>query len=57
MSVALPVFGYYAMAAGAVSHQMATSGVRRNMPDPRAIAFNFYTLVSIIEQSFQFSTY
>ncbi len=28
------VFGYYAMAAGAVSHQMATSGVRRNMPDP-----------------------
>jgi len=34
MSVALPVFGYYAMAAGAVSHQMATSGVRRNMPDP-----------------------
>lgn len=28
------VFGYYAMAAGAVSHPMATSGVRRNMPDP-----------------------
>ena len=28
------VFGYYAMAAGAVSHQMATSAVRRNMPDP-----------------------
>jgi len=28
------VFGYYAMAAGAVSHQMATSGVRRNMPNP-----------------------
>jgi len=28
------VFGYYAMAAGAVLHQMATSGVRRNMPDP-----------------------
>ena len=28
------VFGYYAMAAGAVSHQIATSGVRRNMPDP-----------------------
>jgi GNAT superfamily N-acetyltransferase len=28
------VFGYYAMAAGAVSHQMATSNVRRNMPDP-----------------------
>lgn len=28
------VVGYYAMAAGAVSHQLATSGVRRNMPDP-----------------------
>ena len=28
------VHGYYAMAAGAVSHQLATSGVRRNMPDP-----------------------
>ena len=28
------VLGYYAMAAGAVSHQMATSAVRRNMPDP-----------------------
>jgi len=28
------VFGYYAMAAGAVSHPVATSNVRRNMPDP-----------------------
>lgn len=28
------VYGYYAMAAGAVSHQEATSSVRRNMPDP-----------------------
>jgi GNAT superfamily N-acetyltransferase len=28
------VYGYYAMAAGAVSHQMSTSTVRRNMPDP-----------------------
>lgn len=28
------IFGYYAMAAGAVSHQMATSSIRRNMPDP-----------------------
>ena len=28
------VCGYYAMAACAVSHQFATSGVRRNMPDP-----------------------
>ncbi len=28
------VCGYYAMAAGAVSHLAATSAVRRNMPDP-----------------------
>jgi GNAT superfamily N-acetyltransferase len=28
------VCGYYAMAAGAVSRQLATSGVRRSMPDP-----------------------
>ncbi len=28
------VCGYYALAAGAVSHQLATGGVRRNMPDP-----------------------
>ena len=28
------VYGYYAMAAGAVSHQVANSQVRRNMPDP-----------------------
>lgn len=28
------VYGYYAMAAGVISHQMATGGVRRNMPDP-----------------------
>lgn len=28
------VFGYYALAVGAVSLVMATSGVRRNMPDP-----------------------
>lgn len=28
------VFGYYALAAGAVSHQDATGTVRRNMPDP-----------------------
>ena len=28
------VCGYYAMAAGAVSHLMATGGVRRNMPEP-----------------------
>lgn len=28
------VLGYYALAAGAVAHQDATSAVRRNMPDP-----------------------
>jgi predicted N-acetyltransferase YhbS len=28
------VYGYYAMAAGAVSHQVATTSLRRNMPDP-----------------------
>ena len=28
------VCGYYAFAAGAVSHQMASSSIRRNMPDP-----------------------
>lgn len=28
------VLGYYAMAAGAVAHETATSAVRRNMPDP-----------------------
>ena len=28
------VHGYYALAAGAVAHQLATSNVRRHMPDP-----------------------
>lgn len=28
------VAGYYALAAGGVSHHQATGGVRRNMPDP-----------------------
>lgn len=28
------VMGYYALAAGAVAHESATSAVRRNMPDP-----------------------
>jgi GNAT superfamily N-acetyltransferase len=28
------VVAYYAMAAGVVAHQFATSAVRRNMPDP-----------------------
>jgi GNAT superfamily N-acetyltransferase len=28
------VVGYYALAAGAVSHTVATNAIRRNMPDP-----------------------
>ena len=28
------VYGYYALAAGAVSHELASSNVRRNMPNP-----------------------
>ncbi|MDR2880330.1 MAG: GNAT family N-acetyltransferase [Azoarcus sp.] len=28
------VLGYYALAAGAVAHQQASSAIRRNMPDP-----------------------
>lgn len=28
------VCGYYALAAGAVAHQQASSAIRRNMPDP-----------------------
>lgn len=28
------VIGFYALAAGAVSHETATSSIRRNMPDP-----------------------
>lgn len=28
------VVGYYAMAAGGLSHQLATGSVKRNMPDP-----------------------
>lgn len=28
------VFGYYAIAAGAVSHQVATNTLKRNMPEP-----------------------
>lgn len=28
------VRGFYAIASGAVSHEFATSGIRRNMPDP-----------------------
>ncbi|MCX7556780.1 GNAT family N-acetyltransferase [Xanthomonadaceae bacterium JHOS43] len=28
------VYGYYALAAGSLTHELATGGVRRNMPDP-----------------------
>ena len=28
------VFGYYALATGAVAHEQATGAIRRNMPDP-----------------------
>ena len=28
------VYGYYALAAGVIAHQEATSSIRRNMPDP-----------------------
>lgn len=28
------VYGYYALAAGAVSHQLASTTIKRNMPDP-----------------------
>ena len=28
------VIGYYSLSAGAISHQAATKGMRRNMPDP-----------------------
>jgi GNAT superfamily N-acetyltransferase len=30
----LTVLGYYALAAGAVTHSAATGAIRRNMPDP-----------------------
>lgn len=32
------VIGYYALAAGAVSHELAPSSVKRNMPDPVPVA-------------------
>ncbi len=32
------VIGYYALAAGAVSHEKAPGSVRRNMPDPIPVA-------------------
>ena len=32
------VIGYYALAAGAVAHQLAAGSVKRNMPDPIPVA-------------------
>jgi GNAT superfamily N-acetyltransferase len=32
------VIGYYALAAGAVSHEIAPGAIRRNMPDPVPVA-------------------
>lgn len=32
------VIGYYALAAGAVSHELAPGSVKRNMPDPIPVA-------------------
>lgn len=34
----MAVVGYYALAAGAVSHAVATGRLRRNMPDPIPVA-------------------
>lgn len=34
----MAVMGYYALAAGAVSHAAATGRLRRNMPDPIPVA-------------------
>jgi len=31
------VVGYYALAAGSVSHSLAPGGIRRNMPDPSPV--------------------
>ena len=44
------VYGYYAMAAGAVSHQLATSAVRRNMPEPIPVMVLARLAVSIQAQ-------
>lgn len=48
------VFGYYAMAAGAVSHQAATSVVRRNMPDPVPVMVLARLAVDLRAQGRQF---
>lgn len=48
------VFGYYAMEAGAVSHQAATSVVRRNMPDPVPVMVLARLAVDLRAQGRQF---
>ncbi len=49
----LRVLGYYAMAAGAVARQMATSAVRRNMPDPVPVMVLARLAVAIEAQGFK----
>jgi len=47
------VFGYYAMAAGAVSHPWATPSVRRNMPDPVPVMVLARLAVAVNAQGIQ----
>lgn len=47
------VFGYYAMAAGAVSHLGATPSVRRNMPDPVPVMVLARLAVAVNAQGLQ----
>lgn len=47
------VCGYYAMAAGTVSHQQAISAVRRNMPDPVPVMVLARLAVSTSAQGLQ----
>ncbi len=44
------VFGYYAIAAGAVSHADATTATRRNMPDPVPVMVLARLAVDVREQ-------
>lgn len=47
------VVGYYAMAAGAVSHPGATPSVRRNMPDPVPVMVLARLAVAVNAQGLQ----
>jgi GNAT superfamily N-acetyltransferase len=47
------VVGYYAMAAGAVSHPSATPSVRRNMPDPVPVMVLARLAVAVNAQGIQ----